>query len=141
MNMTHKQFTVAAVVEIARHQRDDPNGLPIGAKPLSSRFGLPQRGLEAHLQSLRSAGLLRGIRGPHGGYALAKQPKAITVQAIMAALVTAPVHDLPPEIADLPEVDRVESVFQRAADAAETLLSRVTIADLLAQVPEQKAAA
>ncbi len=137
--MDHKQYAVAAIVEIARVERDEKSAGPVGAKSLSVRLGLAPRGLELQFQILRSAGILKSVRGPFGGYALGKPAKSLTVHAIYTALKQAQDDEIPE--ADLPEVAAVFATFQHAANAAETYLSRVTIADLLEKVPVQKAAA
>jgi Rrf2 family transcriptional regulator, iron-sulfur cluster assembly transcription factor len=65
-------LAIAAVVDVAL-QRD---GRPVSAKTLTARHGLPPRYLETVLQSLARDGILKGLRGPHGGYYLAANPMA-----------------------------------------------------------------
>src|ERR1700733_9940617 len=74
-------LAIAAVVEVALqgHQR------PIAAKSLASRHGLPPRHLETVLQALVREGILRGIRGPRGGYQLARQPQHVSAGEILRA--------------------------------------------------------
>ena len=57
-------LAIAAVVDIALNDRDHP----VSAKTLATRHGLPPRHLEPVLQALVREGILRGIRGPGGGY-------------------------------------------------------------------------
>jgi len=62
-----------------------------GAEPLSSREiaekqGMPPRYLEQMMQKLVRAGILRGVRGPHGGYLLAREKRRISVADICTAL-------------------------------------------------------
>ena len=54
---------------------------------------LPPRYLEPMLQKLVRAGVLRGVRGPQGGYMLARERRRITLADISAALVDS--KDLP----------------------------------------------
>jgi Rrf2 family protein len=74
-------LAIAAVVDVALQT----DGRLISAKTLAKRHGLPPRHLEAVLQSLVRSGILKGIRGPHGGYRLAAQPHGVTVSDIIRA--------------------------------------------------------
>jgi Rrf2 family iron-sulfur cluster assembly transcriptional regulator len=53
-----------------------------------TRHGLPSRHLESVLQSLVREGILKGIRGPHGGYELARERSGITANDILRAAGT-----------------------------------------------------
>lgn len=74
-------LAVAAVVDIAYHARPTP----IAAKTLAARHGLPPRHLETLLQVLVRAGILKGVRGPRGGYELARERRRITLADIVRA--------------------------------------------------------
>lgn len=52
---------------------------PVGAKDLAQRRGIPDRYLEQVLQELVRAEILRGVRGPHGGYVLDRSIDQIRV--------------------------------------------------------------
>lgn len=75
------QLAVAAVVDIAYHARPTP----IAAKTLAARHGLPPRHLETLLQVLVRAGILKGVRGPRGGYELARERRRISIADIARA--------------------------------------------------------
>ena len=49
------------------------------------RHKLPPRHLEPVLQALVHDGILKGVRGPHGGYELARERKRITAEDILRA--------------------------------------------------------
>ena len=74
-------LALAVVVDVAL-QTDGP---PISAETLATRHGLPSRHLESVLQSLVREGILKGIRGPHGGYELARERSGITANDILRA--------------------------------------------------------
>jgi Rrf2 family iron-sulfur cluster assembly transcriptional regulator len=59
---------------------------PISSKDLSQQLGFPVRYLEQLMQKLVRDSILRGIRGPKGGYVLAKDRKHITLQDICDSL-------------------------------------------------------
>ena len=74
-------LAIAAVVDVALHGR----GTPVSAKVLATRHALPARHLEPVLQALVRVGILKGIRGPRGGYALARERQRITADDIVRA--------------------------------------------------------
>src|SRR6202043_3226802 len=74
-------LAVAAVVDVALNGR----ARPVSAKALAARHGLPPRHLEPVLQALVRDGILRGIRGPGGGYELASDARDITAEQILRA--------------------------------------------------------
>lgn len=74
-------LAVAAVVDIAYHARPTP----IAAKTLAARHGLRPRHLETLLQVLVRAGILKGVRGPRGGYELARERRRISIADIVRA--------------------------------------------------------
>jgi Rrf2 family protein len=77
-------LAIAAVIDVALHAR----GQPVAAKALASRHRLPPRHLEPVLQALVRQGVLKGVRGPRGGYELAREPRRITAQDILRAIGT-----------------------------------------------------
>lgn len=74
-------LAVLAVVDIAINASQRP----VSAKSLAARYNLAPRYLEPMLQMLVQVGVLRGVRGPHGGYRLAKSPSELTVEEIFRA--------------------------------------------------------
>jgi Rrf2 family transcriptional regulator, iron-sulfur cluster assembly transcription factor len=95
MNLLSRRsvLAVAAVVDVALHSRS----APVGAKTLAARHKLPPRHLETLLQGLVHAKILKGVRGPRGGYELARERRRITVGEIVRtamSLSTADPDDL-----------------------------------------------
>src|SRR6266478_659873 len=78
-------LAIAAVIEIAVH----PRGRRLSAKALAARHGLPLRHFEPVLLALVRNGILRGIRGPRGGYELAHERWRISAEEILQAAGTA----------------------------------------------------
>src|ERR1700755_2121680 len=74
-------LAIAAVIDVALHGK----GRPVSAKALASRHQLPARHLEPVLQALVRVGILKGIRGPHGGYELARERRRISADDILRA--------------------------------------------------------
>lgn len=74
-------LAIAAVIDVAINSENRP----VSAKALAARHKLPPRHLEPVLQALVRDGILRGIRGPHGGYELAREHRHITAEDILRA--------------------------------------------------------
>jgi Rrf2 family protein len=74
-------LAIAAVMDIALHAR----ARPVAAKSLAARQRLPPRHLEPVLQALVRNGILKGVRGPRGGYELAREECNITADEILRA--------------------------------------------------------
>jgi len=74
-------LAIAAVIDVALQMQ----GRPISAKTLASRHGLPPRHLESVLQALVRDGILKGIRGPRGGYELARERRLVSANDILRA--------------------------------------------------------
>ncbi|MGB9370145.1 MAG: Rrf2 family transcriptional regulator [Xanthobacteraceae bacterium] len=74
-------LAIAAVVDVALQGRDRP----VSARKLAARHNLPARHLEPVLQALVHEGIFHGVRGPRGGYELARERKRISVADILRA--------------------------------------------------------
>jgi len=116
-------LAITAVVDVALQ------GQPISAKTLAARHGLPPRHLESVLQALVHVGILKGIRGPRGGYELAREPRRVTANDILRAAGSVEEHDEPPARSDL-----LNKVVLPALADAETefagALSRINLEDM-----------
>lgn len=77
-------LAIAAVIDVAIYGL----GRPVSAKALAARHNLPARHLEPVLQELVRVGILKGIRGPRGGYELARERRRITADDILRAAGT-----------------------------------------------------
>ena len=61
-------------------------GLPIQVQDISNRQEIPLRFLEQIFHRLKNANIVKGVKGPNGGYLLARDPKKITVGDIIKAV-------------------------------------------------------
>lgn len=82
-------FALEAVVDVAYNARPDP----VQSKDITKRQGIPQRYLEQVMQQLVRAGILRGVRGPKGGYRLARERRRISVGDIVRVVGEADEED------------------------------------------------
>ena len=76
------RLAVEAVLDVALHAQPDP----VQAREITKRQGVPQRHLEPIMQQLARSGILRGVRGPKGGYTLARERRRITIADIVRAI-------------------------------------------------------
>jgi Rrf2 family protein len=72
-------FAIEAVLDIAYHSSSDP----VQSREITRRQGIPRRYLEQALQNLVRHGVLVGVRGPKGGYRLARERRRITVGEVV----------------------------------------------------------
>ena len=80
-------------------------GALVGAAEVAERLGTARRGLEPVLQALSRAGLLDSLRGPRGGYRLARRPRDIRLLDLVLALE---------ESAEAPATEALSGELQRA---------------------------
>jgi len=120
------------VFEIARHYG---NG-PISIKEIAERQGISFSYLEQILHKLGKAGLIESVRGPAGGYLLARQPSELTIGDIVRVL-EGPIalsHCLEPgESADCYQADDcvARMVWAKVGAKIEEALDSISFDDLL----------
>jgi Rrf2 family iron-sulfur cluster assembly transcriptional regulator len=68
-------YAIEAVLDIAYHAGAEP----VQSREITRRQGIPRRYLEQALQQLVREGILVGVRGPRGGYRLARERRRITI--------------------------------------------------------------
>ena len=129
MNLLSRRsvLAIAAVVDIALHSRS----APVAAKALAARHKLPPRHLETLLQGLVHAKILKGVRGPRGGYELARERRRISVGEVVrtaASLSTADPDDFGARSKLLERV--IEPAVRKAGEPFLTQLDAITVEDL-----------
>ncbi len=72
-------FAIEAVLDIAYHAGSDP----VQSREITRRQEIPRRYLEQALQQLVRQGVLIGVRGPRGGYRLARERRRISIGDIV----------------------------------------------------------
>jgi len=127
-------LAIAAVVDIALHDGD----APVSAKTLAVRHGLPPRHLEPVLQALVRDGILKGVRGPGGGYQLAGEPGDITAAQILRAADM--IDDEDPQSNSPLLAELVLPAVAHAEKALSDALMRITVADMVRRPTEPRRA-
>ena len=127
-------LAIAAVVDVAIFAR----GKLVSATDLAARHNLPARHLEPLLQVLVREGVLKGVRGPRGGYELARERRRITVDEILKAAGTIDEgnDDALPRSTMLRQV--VIPAIGQAEKSFVTALGRITIEDLARRAETHK---
>jgi Rrf2 family protein len=113
-------LAIAAVIDVAIHARTRP----VSAKALAERHKLPPRHLEPVLQALVRDGILRGVRGPHGGYELAREHRRISAEDILRAVEDADDPQLPNSAL---AVDVVRPALAEAERTFSAALARISV--------------
>jgi Rrf2 family iron-sulfur cluster assembly transcriptional regulator len=79
---TKGRYAVTAMLDLALHGTDGP----VTLADISENQGISLSYLEQLFASLRSKGLVRGVRGPGGGYFLGRNADEISIANIICAV-------------------------------------------------------
>jgi Rrf2 family protein len=79
---TRGRYGARALVELAKHEGQGPLAL----KEMAERQQIPLKYLEQIAMVLKSAKLIKSVRGPSGGYTLARPPGKIHLLEIVETL-------------------------------------------------------
>ncbi|HZT83439.1 MAG TPA: Rrf2 family transcriptional regulator [Gemmataceae bacterium] len=132
-------YALHAVVYMAAQKNDKP----VASHHIAQARGIPERFLLKVLKPLVSASVLRSIKGPNGGYRLARPANEITLLEIVEA-VDGPIRgqapppeknkkDFPhynPEVS-MPVFHKLDALCQQSADNMRKQLEKVRISDLM----------
>ncbi len=120
-------LALEAVLDVAYNARPDP----VQSKDITRRQGIPQRYLEQVMQQLVHKGILKGVRGPRGGYTLARERRKITVGDVVRVVdqLDAEAESDPVSQADLGE-KVIAPLWAETRDVVLERLDRITMQDL-----------
>lgn len=128
-------LAVTIMLDVAFH---GGRAATVSAADIAERLSMARRGMEPLLQSLSRAGLLESVRGPRGGYRLARPRRDIKVSEIVGVACAEDVEntDGPGGLLQEAVVDRLwgeleAAVLDRlAAMTLDDLLRRATTAGM-----------
>jgi Rrf2 family iron-sulfur cluster assembly transcriptional regulator len=123
---TRGDYAARALLSLALHGSERPTSV----KEIAERTGLPQPYLEQILLAVKGAGLVRSKRGVGGGYVLAREPEAITLADILAA-VDGPLTQLVGEHDHCEGHCVLQEVWVHVSDETREMLERFTLAQLV----------
>ena len=120
-------YAVHALVFMANQKTSQP----MASHNVAKARGIPERFLLKVLKPLVSARVLLSIKGPNGGYRLAKPASEITMLDILEA-VDGPIRGQAPfsEESNGPLNHKLELICKQAADQVRKHLEKVRISDL-----------
>ena len=136
---TRARYGTRALLDLARHQA----GKPVQLKEIASRQKISLHYLEHIIAPLVGSGIVRSIRGAHGGLQLTRQPKDLKLIEIVQLLegATAPVDCVnSPESCDRSDLCVTREVWSEMKQAIDEKLDSITLQDLVDRQIEKEQA-
>jgi Rrf2 family protein len=121
-------YALHALAFMARQKVNDP----VASHLIAQAEGIPERFLLKVLKPLVSAGVLQSIKGPNGGYRLARAPRTISLLEVVEAVDGSIRGQVSFEGKNSGGLEkRLESIFEQAADQVRRQYQRVRVSDLI----------
>jgi Rrf2 family protein len=120
-------YAIHALVHMANRK----DNRPLPSHLTAQEEGIPERFLLKVLKPLVSRGVLRSVKGPNGGYQLAKTPKDITLLEIIEAVdgpIQANISFEGKNTAGLEK--QLQTICTQAADAVRKQFQKVRLSEL-----------
>lgn len=128
---TKGRYALRLMLDLALHD----TGEPIRIKEISIRQDISDKYLEQIVSVLNKAGMVKSIRGPQGGYRLARAPEQYTVGSILRLTEgsLAPVSCLEDEPNECARQEQCATLllWQKLNDAISSVVDTITLADLV----------
>ena len=121
-------YALHAVAYMAGQKRETPTASHI----IAQKRGIPERFLLKVLKPLVSAQVLRSVKGPNGGYRLARPANDITMLEVLEA-VDGPIRGHAPMGHDDPRHPlnrKLEQICTESADQMRKTLSKIKVSEL-----------
>lgn len=136
---TRGRYALRAMIDLAQHGQ----GGPVLRQETAERQEISADYLAQLFGRLQSAGLVEGVKGPGGGYQLARDAAKITSGDVIRAVEgqVAAVHCTLPNPDGEPACNRADRcpaqlLWQRLSEAMNDVLDSVTLQDLADQAQE-----
>ncbi|HZW67150.1 MAG TPA: Rrf2 family transcriptional regulator [Pseudogracilibacillus sp.] len=120
---TKGRYGLTLMIELARNY----GAGPLSLKSIAEQKDLSNHYLEQLATPLRNAGLIRSVRGPYGGYTLAKEPDKITSGDIIRVL------EGPITLVEVMEEEEAaqQALWMQIRDVIKEVLDTTTLDDLI----------
>ncbi|MDH4241705.1 MAG: Rrf2 family transcriptional regulator [Phycisphaerae bacterium] len=134
---TRTRYGLRAIIELAENN----GAAPLQTKAIAASQDISVKYLEQLMTILRSAGLVRSIRGSKGGYMLAKSPNQIKLSEVFDCLEG---HVTTVEcVEDRSFCERAEDcvarqVWEQVQQAIKNVLQSITLQDLVDRAKDKK---
>lgn len=105
---------------------------PVSLKTISKKYEISESYLEQLFAKLRKDGYIDTVRGPLGGYFLAKDPKEITVGMILRTLegdITTS-ECLNKEVCSREAICATRVIFEKIENSINNVIDNITLADM-----------
>ena len=128
-------YGIMATIELACHDRT----VPLQAKAIAKRQGIPSRFIEQILQQLKQAGIIRSLRGAQGGYTLVQDPQQLSlaelVNSMNGAESTSSILNGSTGHPENPEVSNtiLPSIWAQVQEAEQSVLRVISLQSLVEQ--------
>jgi Rrf2 family protein len=127
------EYACIAMTELAAQFR---RGEPVRIRSIADTHGIPARFLVQILLQLKSAGLVNSTRGASGGYQLARPPREISLEEVMAVIEGRSGDSVGGAAQHSPFAAALSAVWQDVAAAERRVLSSVSLYDVLERAGE-----
>lgn len=118
-------------------------GVLIPLKDIAERQGISLKYLEQIISVLSHAGYVRSVRGTGGGYSLSRDPSEYTVGMILrlteGSLAPVPCLEAPVNTCQRADACVTLGVWEKIADAVNSVVDGITLADLAEESRERSA--
>ena len=105
---------------------------PVSLKKISEKYDISESYLEQLFAKLRKDGYIETVRGPQGGYLLARDPKEITVGMILRALegdITTS-DCISKEVCSRESICATRVIFEKIENSINNVIDNITLADM-----------
>ncbi len=128
---TKARYAVTAMMDLALHE----NSKPVTLADISDYQGISLSYLEQLFAKLRKHKLVSGVRGPGGGYRLAKPSTELTIAEIVSAIneKSEPAEDKRPEVVADKSGERVklDEMWDRLSLRLYNFLNNITLSEFV----------
>ena len=125
---TKGRYGLKAAFELSRNY-----GLgPVSLKKISEKYGISESYLEQLFAKLKKDGYIDTVRGPQGGYLLAKKPEEITVGMVLRTLegeITTS-DCLNKEVCSRESICATRVIFEKIEKSINDVIDNITLADM-----------
>ncbi|MEN9896524.1 MAG: hypothetical protein RLZZ66_173 [Pseudomonadota bacterium] len=137
MRLTTKgRYAVTAMLDLVLHSQNTP----VTLTEIATRQTISLSYLEQLFSRLRKADLVKGVRGPGGGYRIRQTPDLISIASIIEA-VNEPIDSTKcggEENCQHDSICLTHDLWAGLSDHIQDYLSEITLADLIAQRDERR---
>jgi Rrf2 family protein len=132
------RYALAATIQVAEWSARGEN---VSVNSVADRLGVSKIYLEQVFGQLKKAELFTSVKGPKGGYRLARRPADITVWDILSTIEQGLTEKTENTVTgEAPEIELVMKtvIYEPLDETVRKLLEDVTVSDLLDEVKAQE---